>query len=153
MADLFADTVEIALRFQETRVASGARHSGAVQRVLARWRPLNGRADLVLPGYPERQNAPGILGLVASAAHVAQSCGTTLRVVAALYARSDKWRDSIDCVRVRYLRTGEIVNVYGRNRPAWTQPLLVMACQAVTDGRIAVPRLAISALQCDQCLY
>jgi len=70
-----------------------------------------------------------------------------------LYARSDKWRDSIDYVRVRYLHAGEIVNVYGRNRPAWMQPLLVMACQAVTACPFAVPRLATSVFQCEQCLY
>jgi hypothetical protein len=51
------------------------------------------------------------------------------------------------------LRAGEIVNVYGRNRPAWMQPLLVTACQAVTACPIAVPRLASSSLQCEQCLY
>jgi hypothetical protein len=54
---------------------------------------------------------------------------------------------------VHYLRTGDPVNVYGRNRPAWMQPLLVMACQAVTACPVGVPRLATSALQCAQCFY
>jgi hypothetical protein len=113
---------------------------------------LNGRADLALLDTQKSETllefwdwSPAPLGW--------ESLRHDLRVIAALYARSDKWRDSIDCVRVRYLRTGESVNAYGRNRPAWMQPLLVMACRAVTDGRIAVPRLATSALQCAQCLY
>ena len=76
-----------------------------------------------------------------------------LRVVAALHAHSDKWPAGVDRIRVRYLRTGEIVDVFGRNIPPWAQSLLVTACQAMQESSTGVPPLAVSALQCKGCPY
>jgi hypothetical protein len=76
-----------------------------------------------------------------------------LRVVAALHAHSERWPAGVDRVRVRYVRTGEIVDVFGRNMPPWAQVLLVTACQAMHESSTGVPRLAVSALQCKGCSY
>jgi hypothetical protein len=152
LADLFADTVEIALRFKKPDPLQILGVQEPFSVCLPNGRLLNGRADLALL---DTQAGETLLEFWdwSPMPLTWESLRHDLRVIAALYARSDKWRDSVDCVRVRYLRAGEIVNVYGRNRPAWMQPLLVMACQAVSACPIAVPRLATSVFQCEQCLY
>ena len=152
LADLFADTVEIALRFKKPEPLQVLGIQEPFSVCLPDGNLLNGRADLALL---DTQKSETLLEFWdwSPAPLTWESLRHDLRVIAAFYARSDKWRDSIDYVRVRYLRTGELVNVYGRNRPAWMQPLLIMACQAVMACPIAVPRLTTSALQCEQCLY
>ena len=152
LADLFADTVEIALRFRKPASLQVLGVQEPFSVCLPDGNLLNGRADLALL---DTQKGETFLEFWdwSPAPLTWESLRRDVRVIAAFYARNDKWRDSIDYVRVRYLRAGELVNVYGRNRPAWMQPLLVMACRAVADDRIAVPRLATSVLQCDQCHY
>ena len=152
LADLFADTVEISLRFKKPEPLQVLGVQEPFSVCLPNGHLLNGHADLALL---DTQKGETLLEFWdwSPAPLTWESLRHDLRVIAAFYARSDKWRDSIDYVRVRYLRAGEIVNVYGRNRPAWMQPLLIMACQAVTACPTAVPRLATSALQCGQCLY
>ena len=151
LADLFADTVEIALRCQKSAPSEILGLQEPFSVCLPDGCLLTGRADLVFAEGKERE----IILEVWDWSPIAMEWTALrhdLRVIAALYASSDKW-PSVDQVHVRYLRTGDIVPVYSRNLPAWMLPLLAMVCNATMQASPIVPRLAVSALQCEGCPY
>ncbi len=151
LADLFADTVEIALRCQKSAPSEILGLQEQFSVCLPDGRLLTGRADLV---FAEGKEPKTILEVWdwSPIAMEWTALRHDLRVIAALYASSDKW-PSVDQVHVRYLRTGDIVPVYSRNLPAWMLPLLAIVCNATMQASPIVPRLAVSALQCEGCPY
>ena len=152
LADLFADTVEIALRFQQPSASDILGIQEPFNVSLPGGWALTGRADLVLSGDDDGKAILEVWDWspVPSTWPILRR---DLRIVAALHAHSGQWPAGVDRVRVRYLRTGEIVDVFGRTIPPWAQALLVTACRAMQEASTGVPRLAVSALQCKGCPY
>jgi len=152
LADVYADTVEIALRFRKPAPSDilGVQEPFSVS--LPDGQTLLGRADLAAPGDDDGKAVLEIWDLAPTASPW-PILRRDLRVAAALRAESARWPAGVERVRVRYLRTGETVDVFGRTIPPWTQSLLVIAGQAVRASAFGVPRLAVSALQCKGCQY
>jgi hypothetical protein len=152
LADLFADTVEIALRWKKPLPSEIIGVEEPFQVPLPNEYTLIGHADLAIP-----DNDKGAILEVWewSSDHFDWTVWRrNLRVAATLRAQSDKWLDGVACVRVRYIRTGETVRIFGRNAPPWIETLLIAACQATrSEARLGAPRMAVSARQCKGCPY
>ena len=152
LADLFADTVEIALRWKKPLPSEIIGVEEPFQVPLSNGCTLIGHADLAIPD----KDKGAILEVWdwSSVPFDWTVWRRNLRVAATLRAQSDKWPDGVECVRVRYVHGGETVRVFGRNAPPWMETLLIAACQATrSETELGAPRLAISAQQCKGCPY
>lgn len=150
LADLFADTIEIALRFLKPLPTQMIGIHEPFSVPLPDGLIMTGYVDLVLPGDSDKANLE--LWDFTSVAFPWPILRHDLQVIAALHARSDKWPAGVDRVMVRYVRTGQVAEVFGRTIPPWTAAALATALQA-TMRSTGVPRLAVSALQCKECPY
>ncbi len=149
LTDLFADTVEISLRFQSPLPSQIIGIQEPFSISLPDGRTLRGQVDLAHRGSEDK----AILELWDFATPSSwRVLRHDLRVIAALHARSDKWPGGVASVRVRYLRTGDVADVFGHTRLPWTLSVLSTACQA-TQGATGAPRLSVSAAQCKGCPY
>ncbi|MBN1890447.1 MAG: hypothetical protein JW850_20810 [Thermoflexales bacterium] len=159
LGDVFADALEIALRYQLPAQANAQASEG--NDLIGVQVPfgldlsddhLSGQADLLL-----RVRERGQSGLVA----VVYDFGRLvpwdilrrdLRVLALLNAGGEFWRgEASHTVRVHYLRVAETVSVYGTSNPAWGRALLAAAVHALSTP--GVPRMAIAPHQCAGCRY
>ncbi len=152
LADMFASTIEITLRFQQPALSEVIGVQEPFNVLLPNGWTLAGLADLALRADDQDKAILEIWDWLPTAS-TWQILRRDLKVVAALHAQSDKWPGGVDRVRVRYLRTGEAVDVFGRIVLPWSQTLLVTACQAMQEASIGVPRLAVSTAQCRGCPY
>lgn len=149
LTNLFADTVEIALRFQLPASSQiiGAQEPFSIS--LPDGRTLRGQVDLAFLGREDKATLELWDFATPSSWRILRH---DLRVIAALHARSDKWPGGIASVRVRYLRTGDVVDVFGYTRLPWTLSVLSTACRAAQESTGA-PRLSVLAAQCKGCPY
>lgn len=148
LTDLFAATMDIALRFPPSPPRLIGTQS-PFNVSLPDGRTLRGQVDLALPGRDDKV----ILELWDFATPSSwRILRHDLRVIAALHASSERWPGGVDRVRVRYLRTGDVADVFGHTRLPWTLPVLSAACQAA-QAVTGAPRLSVSAAQCKSCPY
>jgi len=150
LADLYADTVEFALRFPRHKPSEILGVHIPFDVTLPNGAGLVGTVDLAVSGKDDL----AVLEFwdFAPAAQSYWHLRHDLRVIAALHAHSDRWPAGIESVVVRYVRTGKTSEVFGKTIPPWTLAALVTACQATQRG-MGVPRLAVSAWQCKGCPY
>jgi hypothetical protein len=149
-ADLYADTVEFALRFPRRTPSQILGVHTPFDVPLPDGTHLVGSVDLAVSGQDDLATLE--FWDLAPTAQSYWHLRHDLRVIAALHAHSDRWPAGMDSVVVRYVRTGKTSEVFGRTIPPWTLAALVTACQATQRG-MGVPRLAVSAWQCKGCPY